>query len=107
MPNVVIATRSSPLALWQARAIAEQLEHAHPDVSCELLEITTQADRFLDTTLDKIGGKGLFVKELEVAMLEGRAGRGSGSAGAFPVPGTRSDRNPFRWSFRLHPQELR
>lgn len=68
-----IATRKSPLALWQAKFVADQLEKAHPDLTTELIGMSTQGDRILDTPLAKIGGKGLFVKELEVGMLEGRA----------------------------------
>ncbi|MBV8466978.1 MAG: hydroxymethylbilane synthase [Burkholderiales bacterium] len=76
MPNLsrlVIATRESALALWQARHIAARLEALHPGLKVELLGMTTQGDRILDVTLNKIGGKGLFVKELETALEEGRA----------------------------------
>ncbi len=74
MPNnIVIATRNSPLALWQARFAAEQLQAAYPHLQCELLPMTTKGDQLLEVTLHKIGGKGLFLKELEQAMLEGRA----------------------------------
>lgn len=68
-----IATRKSPLALWQAEFVKHQLEQAHPGLSVELLGIKTRGDIILDTPLAKVGGKGLFVKELEVAMLEKRA----------------------------------
>ncbi len=68
-----IATRKSPLALWQAEYVKSALEQAHPGLSVELVLMTTQGDKILDTPLAKIGGKGLFVKELEVAMLEGKA----------------------------------
>ncbi|RUO38947.1 hydroxymethylbilane synthase [Pseudidiomarina aestuarii] len=68
-----IATRKSLLAMWQAQHIQARLEALHPDVSVELLPMSTRGDVILDTPLAKIGGKGLFVKELEVAMLEGRA----------------------------------
>lgn len=71
--RLVIATRESPLALWQARHIQARLQQRHPDMAIELLGMTTQGDRILDVTLNKIGGKGLFVKELEQALLEGRA----------------------------------
>ena len=68
-----IATRKSPLALWQAEHVAAQLISAHPGLQVELVTMSTQGDRILDTPLAKIGGKGLFVKELEQGMLEGRA----------------------------------
>jgi hydroxymethylbilane synthase len=68
-----IATRKSPLALWQAEHVAEQLRRAHPGLAVELLGMSTQGDKILDTPLAKIGGKGLFVKELEQGMLDGRA----------------------------------
>ncbi len=68
-----IATRQSPLALWQAEHVAEKLEKTFPDVTTELVKMVTQGDKILDTPLAKIGGKGLFVKELEVGILEGRA----------------------------------
>lgn len=68
-----IATRQSPLALWQARFVADALRAAHPGLQVELVTMVTRGDKILDTPLAKIGGKGLFVKELETAMLEGRA----------------------------------
>lgn len=68
-----IATRNSALALWQAEFIKSELERLHDNVEVELLGITTQGDKILDVPLAKIGGKGLFVKELEEAMLDGRA----------------------------------
>jgi hydroxymethylbilane synthase len=71
--RLVIATRESALALWQARHIADRLKALYPQLDIELLGMTTQGDRILDVTLNKIGGKGLFVKELETALLEGRA----------------------------------
>lgn len=67
-----IATRESPLALWQAEHVAALLRRAHPGLQVELVGMTTQGDRVLDSPLAKIGGKGLFVKELEQSMLEGR-----------------------------------
>jgi len=70
---VRIATRKSALAMWQAEYVKAQLEHFHDDVTVELLPMTTKGDIILDTPLAKVGGKGLFVKELEVAMLENRA----------------------------------
>lgn len=68
-----IATRKSPLALWQAEHIRAELQRLHPGLQVELVTFTTQGDKILDTPLAKIGGKGLFVKELEVALLDGRA----------------------------------
>jgi len=72
-PTLRIATRKSPLALWQANHVRDALLARHPDLTVELLTMTTQGDKILDTPLAKVGGKGLFVKELEVGMLEGRA----------------------------------
>ena len=71
--HIVIATRESPLALYQAESVKAWLTAAHPSLSVELLGITTEADRCLDITLNAIGGKGLFVKELEEALYDGRA----------------------------------
>ena len=68
-----IATRKSALALWQAEFVKAELERFHPDLTVELVPMSTQGDIILDTPLAKIGGKGLFVKELEQAMLDGRA----------------------------------
>ena len=68
-----IATRRSKLALWQAEHVAALLRNAHPGLPVELVPMTTQGDRVLDRALAEVGGKGLFVKELEVAMQERRA----------------------------------
>jgi hydroxymethylbilane synthase len=65
-----IATRRSPLALWQAEFVAQQLQSHHPDLQIELLPMTSLGDQLLDSPLSKIGGKGLFVKELEKSLLE-------------------------------------
>ncbi|WP_081601235.1 MULTISPECIES: hydroxymethylbilane synthase [unclassified Thioalkalivibrio] len=73
MKPLRIATRKSPLAMWQAEHVAARLRGLHPDLPVELVGMTTQGDRVLDSPLARIGGKGLFVKELEVAMLEDRA----------------------------------
>jgi len=73
MKLLKIATRQSPLALWQAEHIKARLLAAHADLEVELVTFVTQGDRILDTPLAKIGGKGLFVKELENALLDGRA----------------------------------
>jgi hydroxymethylbilane synthase len=74
MPKkIVIATRESQLALWQAEHVKARLMELHPGLEVELLGMTTQGDQILDSPLSRIGGKGLFVKELETAMAEGRA----------------------------------
>jgi len=71
--TLTIATRESPLAMWQAEYVRDALASAHPDIETGLLGITSRADRMLDVPLAKVGGKGLFVKELETALLDGRA----------------------------------
>jgi hydroxymethylbilane synthase len=68
-----IATRKSPLALWQAEHVAQRLRDAHPGLAVELLPLSTRGDEVLDRSLAAIGGKGLFLKELEVALAEGHA----------------------------------
>lgn len=68
-----IATRKSPLALWQAEFVRQQILRHHPKLRVELVAMTTKGDKLLDTPLAKVGGKGLFVKELETAMLENTA----------------------------------
>ena len=71
--TVRIATRKSPLAMWQAEEVARQLKLHHPDIQIEFVKMTTKGDRILDAPLAKVGGKGLFVKELEQGMLDGTA----------------------------------
>ncbi len=71
--RVVIATRKSPLALWQAEHVRGLLSSRYPGMQIELLGMTTLGDRILDRPLSQEGGKGLFVKELELALLDGRA----------------------------------
>jgi hydroxymethylbilane synthase len=71
--KLVIATRQSRLALWQAQHIAALLKGAHPGLAVELLPLSTRGDELIDRRLDQAGGKGLFVKELENAMAAGRA----------------------------------
>ena len=71
--KLIIATRESPLALWQAEFVRSALTQAHPDVDVQLLGMTSRGDQLLDVPLAKVGGKGLFVKELEEALLDGRA----------------------------------
>jgi hydroxymethylbilane synthase len=70
---VRIATRKSPLALWQANEVSRQLKLNHPGLEIELVTMTTKGDKILDAPLAKVGGKGLFVKELEQGMLDGDA----------------------------------
>jgi len=71
--RLVIATRESRLALWQAHHVRDLLLGLYPDCQVELLGMTTTGDQILDRALSEIGGKGLFTKELEVALLDGRA----------------------------------
>lgn len=71
--RLVIATRASRLALWQAEHVQAILRTLYPACEVELLTLTTRGDQILDRTLSKVGGKGLFVKELETALLDGRA----------------------------------
>jgi hydroxymethylbilane synthase len=73
LQRIVIASRESRLALWQAEHVRAELGRLYPGLAVEILGMTTRGDRVLDVTLSKIGGKGLFVKELEAAMAEGRA----------------------------------
>ena len=73
MDLIRIATRKSALALWQAEHVAARLRDRHPNLTVELVGMTTQGDRILDSPLSRIGGKGLFVKELEQGLLDGRA----------------------------------
>jgi hydroxymethylbilane synthase len=71
--TLTIATRESPLALWHAGFVQSTLREAHPGLEVELLGMTSRGDQLLDVPLAKVGGKGLFVKELETALLDGRA----------------------------------
>lgn len=71
--KLVIASRESRLAMWQAEHVRASLSALYPECTIEILGMTTRGDQILDRTLSKVGGKGLFVKELEVAMAEGRA----------------------------------
>ena len=73
MSLIRIATRRSPLALWQAEYIASELERLDPNVTTELVKIVTRGDKILDVPLAKVGGKGLFTKEIDEALLDGRA----------------------------------
>jgi len=71
--SLTIATRNSPLAMWQAEFVQQTLQQAHPNLSVQLLPMTTRGDQLLSSPLSAIGGKGLFVKELEHALLNGEA----------------------------------
>jgi len=71
--KLVIASRESRLAMWQAEHVRAALQQYYPSCDVSILGMTTRGDQILDKTLSKVGGKGLFVKELEVAMAEGRA----------------------------------
>lgn len=71
--KLVIATRASRLALWQAEHVRDRLQAVYPTCQVSLLTMTTRGDQILDRSLSKVGGKGLFVKELETALLDGRA----------------------------------
>ncbi len=73
MNSLTIATRESPLALWQAHFVEAELRRHHPGIEVKLLGMTSRGDQLLDKPLYKIGGKGLFVKELETALLDERA----------------------------------
>jgi len=73
MHTLTIASRESALALWQAEHIRDRLAALHPGCAVSILGMTTRGDQILDVTLSKIGGKGLFVKELEVALEAGQA----------------------------------
>lgn len=71
--RLVIATRASRLALWQAEHVQRSLQRLYPELEVDLLKLSTRGDEILDRSLSKVGGKGLFVKELENALLDGRA----------------------------------
>jgi len=71
--KIVIATRASRLALWQAEHVQARLLALYPSAQVELLKLSTRGDEILDRSLSKVGGKGLFIKELEYALLDGRA----------------------------------
>lgn len=73
MPTLRIATRKSSLALWQSEHVAQLLQDTHAGLAVELVPMVTEGDRILDRSLAAVGGKGLFIKELETALLEGRA----------------------------------
>ena len=83
--KLIIASRQSALALWQAHHVQAPLSKLYPGCTVEILGMTTQGDRILDRSLSKVGGKGLFVKELEAAIAEGRADLAVHSAKDVPM----------------------
>src|SRR5262249_45194283 len=83
--KIVIASRQSALAMWQARHVQSRLAALYPRLSVEILGLTTEGDRRLTVSLAEIGGKGLFVKELEEAMAQGRADMAVHSAKDVPA----------------------
>ena len=99
MPNsshpakVIIATRESVLALWQANFIRERLSKLYPQTEFNIFGMTTRGDQILDISLSKIGGKGLFIKELEQKTMLGRIGKASEMVG--PVLLLASDASSF------------
>ena len=103
MGKIRLATRESALALWQTNHVADRLRAAHPELEVELVPMTTRGDQAIDQPLVEIGGKGLFLKELEVAMLEGRADAAVHSlkdvpmelAGPFELPAILERADPF------------
>ena len=96
MEKLVIATRGSRLALWQANHVKDSLEAVHPGLAVELNIIKTKGDIILDVPLAKVGGKGLFVKEIEEALLSGAADIAVHSMKDVPMelPGTRGPHGP-------------
>ena len=78
--KIRIGSRDSRLAVIQSELVMEAIAGAHPEIELELVTMKTTGDKILDRTLDKIGGKGLFVRELDAALLEGRPGPGAGRA---------------------------
>jgi len=98
MPHIRIATRKSPLALWQAEWVSAELKRLHPDVTTELVKIMTRGDKILDVPLAKVGGKGLFTKEIDEALLDGRADIAVHSMKDVPTE------LPAGTSIRVHPK---
>ncbi|MDX8389149.1 MAG: hydroxymethylbilane synthase [Mariprofundaceae bacterium] len=98
MPHIRIATRKSPLALWQAEWVSAELQRRHPDVTTELVKIITRGDKILDVPLAKVGGKGLFTKEIDEALLDGRADIAVHSMKDVPTE------LPAGTSIRVHPE---
>ena len=83
--TIRIATRRSPLALWQAEHVRSLLQAAHPALQIDLLPLATEADRRTDVALSRLGGKGLFIKELEQALERGTTGAGASTMVLEPV----------------------
>ena len=98
MTHIRIATRRSPLALWQAEHVAAELKKLDPEVTTELIKIVTQGDKILDVPLAQVGGKGLFTKEIDEALLDGRADIAVHSMKDVPTV------LPAGTSIRAHPQ---
>ncbi|MDQ6988605.1 MAG: hydroxymethylbilane synthase [Mariprofundaceae bacterium] len=98
MPHIRIATRKSPLALWQAEWVSAELTRLYPDVTTELVKIMTRGDKILDVPLAKVGGKGLFTKEIDEALLDGRADIAVHSMKDVPTE------LPAGTSIRVHPE---
>lgn len=101
--RLVIATRASRLALWQAEHVRDRLKALYPQCDVSLLTMTTRGDQILDRTLSKVGGKGLFVKELEIALLDGRADLAVHSLKDVPV----DLRDPFSLAVTLEREDPR
>ena len=98
MTHIRIATRKSPLALWQAEWVSAELERLHPGTTTELVKIMTKGDKILDVPLAKVGGKGLFTKEIDEALLDGRADIAVHSMKDVPTE------LPEGTSIRVHPE---
>src|SRR5690606_10990713 len=101
--KLVIATRASRLALWQAEHVRDRLQALYPACQVSLLTMTTRGDQILDHSLSKVGGKGLLVKELETALLDGRADLAVHSLKDVPV----DMQNPFALSVILERDDRR
>ncbi len=98
MTHIRIATRKSPLALWQAEWVSAELERLFPGTTTELVKIVTRGDKILDVPLAKVGGKGLFTKEIDEALLDGRADIAVHSMKDVPTE------LPAGTSIRVHPE---
>ena len=93
MKTIRVGSRESKLAVIQSELVMDAIRASHPDVALELVTMKTTGDKILDRTLDKIGGKGLFVKELDAALLDGRADLTVHSCKDLPMEET----PPFPW----------
>jgi hydroxymethylbilane synthase len=94
MTTLRIATRKSPLALWQSEHVAARLRRLHPGLEVLLVPMSTRGDEVLDRSLAAIGGKGLFLKELELAMLRDEADCAVHSFKDVPMTSTPASRWP-------------